>query len=103
MIKRYTDVAWTDLEKEAGVSSSMVECFEGDYVLFTDYEAELTKANERIKEEERQHGNTIDSRDEAIRVIEDMYKLVIGETPEWSNQFNYVEAINMMAEALEVK
>lgn len=58
--------------------------------------------NEHAREIERQetaHLATIDERDEAQEAISQMYYLIIGRSPEWSNLFGVKEALEEVDDA----
>lgn len=44
----------------------------------------------------------IDERDEAEAAISDIYFLVTGISPQWSNNFGYAEAISDIRDAISV-
>ncbi|HHJ4332326.1 hypothetical protein [Citrobacter freundii] len=55
---------------------------------------ELVKAQKRIAELERCETQLIDERDNAESALNDAYKAVMGQAPEWSNWFSFADAID---------
>lgn len=54
----------------------------------------LEAAEKRIAELERSETQLIDERDNAESALNDAYKAVIGQAPEWSNWFSFADAID---------
>lgn len=55
---------------------------------------ELEAAEKRIAELERSETQLIDERDNAESALNDAYKAVMGQAPEWSNWFSFADAID---------
>lgn len=51
-------------------------------------------AEKRIAELERSETQLIDERDNAESALNDAYKAVMGQAPEWSNWFSFADAID---------
>ncbi|HIE1240116.1 TPA: ead/Ea22-like family protein [Enterobacter ludwigii] len=54
----------------------------------------LREAEKRIAELERSETQLIDERDNAESALNDAYKAVMGQAPEWSNWFSFADAID---------
>jgi hypothetical protein len=52
--------------------------------------------------EERAHLRTIDQRDAAEECLSQMYYLVTGNSPEWSNLFGHEQALEDVGDAVSV-
>lgn len=57
-------------------------------------EEKLEAAEKRIAELERSETQLIDERDNAESALNDAYKAVMGQAPEWSNWFSFADAID---------
>ncbi len=55
---------------------------------------DLEGAENRIAELERSETQLINERDDAESALNDAYKAVMGQTPEWSNWFSFADAID---------
>ncbi|EDS2988408.1 hypothetical protein GPB37_001318 [Salmonella enterica] len=55
---------------------------------------ELIQARQRIAELERSETQLINERDDAESALNDAYKAVMGQAPEWSNWFSFGNAID---------
>lgn len=55
---------------------------------------DLVAAEKRIAELERSETQLIDERDNAESALNDAYKAVMGQAPEWSNWFSFENAID---------
>ncbi|EFU1603879.1 protein Ead [Salmonella enterica] len=55
---------------------------------------ELIQARQRIAELERSETQLINERDDAESALNDAYKVVMGQAPEWSNWFSFGNAID---------
>lgn len=55
---------------------------------------ELEAAEKRIAELERSETQLINERDDAESALNDAYKAVMGQAPEWSNWFSFADAID---------
>lgn len=55
---------------------------------------DLEAAENRIAELERSETQLINERDDAKSALNDAYKAVMGQTPEWSNWFSFADAID---------
>lgn len=60
-------------------------------------EAELLNS---LAAEERAHGSTIDERDEAESALSKIHLLATGESPRWSNNYGYAEAVERIESAI---
>lgn len=54
----------------------------------------LEAAEKRLAELERSETQLIDERDNAESALNDAYKAVMGQAPEWSNWFSFADAID---------
>ncbi|EAQ8934113.1 hypothetical protein U8557_002779 [Salmonella enterica] len=62
---------------------------------------ELATRRQRIAELERSETQLIDERDNAESALNDAYKAVMGQAPEWSNWFSFANAIDEIELACE--
>ncbi len=62
----------------------------------------LVAAEKRIAEVERSETQLINERDDAESALNDAYKAVMGQAPEWSNWFSFENAIEEMDLACEL-
>lgn len=62
---------------------------------------DLVAAEKRIAELERSETQLIDERDNAESALNDAYKAVMGQAPEWSNWFSFANAIDEIELACE--
>lgn len=62
---------------------------------------ELKAAKDRIAELERSETQLINERDNAESALNDVYKAVMGQAPEWSNWFSFENAIDEIELACE--
>ncbi|EAN4473862.1 ead/Ea22-like family protein [Salmonella enterica] len=76
-----------ELEKAQAQSSKWCEAFHKAVSVGARYE-------ERIEELERSETQLIDERDNAESALNDAYKAVMGQAPEWSNWFSFADAID---------
>ncbi|HGE7341841.1 TPA: hypothetical protein ACGCA2_003206 [Citrobacter youngae] len=58
------------------------------------HKSQLEAAERRIAELERSETQLIDERDNAESALNDAYKAVMGQAPEWSNWFSFADAID---------
>lgn len=63
--------------------------------------SELEAARQRIAELERSETQLINERDSAESALNDAYKAVMGQAPEWSNWFSFENAIDEIELACE--
>ncbi|WP_230323231.1 hypothetical protein [Salmonella enterica] len=63
---------------------------------------DLVAAEKRIAELERSETQLIDERDNAESALNDAYKAVMGQAPEWSNWFSFENAIDEIELACEL-
>ncbi|EBK6653715.1 ead/Ea22-like family protein [Salmonella enterica] len=63
---------------------------------------ELVQARQRIAELERSETQLINERDDAESALNDAYKAVMGQAPEWSNWFSFGNAIDEIELACEL-
>ncbi|EBX7741474.1 ead/Ea22-like family protein [Salmonella enterica subsp. enterica serovar Haifa] len=66
------------------------------------YEGVIADGSKRIAELERSETQLINERDSAESALNDAYKAVMGQTPEWSNWFSFENAIEEMELACEL-
>lgn len=64
--------------------------------------SELEAARQRIAEFERSETQLISERDDAESALNDAYKAVMGQAPEWSNWFSFENAIDEIELACEL-
>ncbi|EBG8828290.1 ead/Ea22-like family protein [Salmonella enterica] len=64
--------------------------------------SELEAARQRIAELERSETQLISERDDAESALNDAYKAVMGQAPEWSNWFSFENAIDEIELACEL-
>lgn len=57
-------------------------------------ESKLEAAEKRTAELERSEAQLINERDDAESALNDAYKAVMGQAPEWSNWFSFADAID---------
>lgn len=65
------------------------------------YEGVIADGSKRIAELERSETQLINERDSAESALNDAYKAVMGQAPEWSNWFSFENAIEEMELACE--
>lgn len=65
------------------------------------YEGVIADGSRRIAELERSETQLIDERDNAEAALNDAYKAVMGQAPEWSNWFSFADAIDEIELACE--
>lgn len=58
------------------------------------------EAQHALEREEKCHLETIDARDQAEECVSQMYYLVTGNSPQWSNVFGYEQALEDVSDAL---
>lgn len=63
---------------------------------------DLVAAEKRIAELERSETQLIDERDDAESALNNAYKAVMGQAPEWSNWFSFENAIDEIELACEL-
>jgi chromosome condensin MukBEF ATPase and DNA-binding subunit MukB len=73
---------------ELRIMASAVESYTDELI------AALEVAEKRIAELERSETQLIDERDNAESALNDAYKAVMGQAPEWSNWFSFADAID---------
>ncbi|EBU7002358.1 TPA: ead/Ea22-like family protein [Salmonella enterica subsp. enterica serovar Kintambo] len=66
------------------------------------YEGVIADGSKRIAELERSETQLINERDSAESALNDAYKAVMGQAPEWSNWFSFENAIEEMELACEL-
>ncbi|EJJ7183564.1 ead/Ea22-like family protein [Salmonella enterica] len=98
-----------DLEKEKGYASAYEgekwhyhQLAESEGERANRAEAKLEAAEKRIAELERSETQLIDERDNAESALNDAYKAVMGQAPEWSNWFSFANAIDEIELACEL-
>ena len=62
----------------------------------------LKAAEKRIADLERDETQLIEERDSAEKALADMYEAALGSRPEWSNLFGYAEAIDDVAQHINL-
>ncbi|EEB8182080.1 ead/Ea22-like family protein [Salmonella enterica] len=87
---------------ETGTTVSIVdECGHAAQII-TALLDELEAARQRIAELERSETQLISERDDAESALNDAYKAVMGQAPEWSNWFSFENAIDEIELACEL-
>ncbi|EAQ7701538.1 ead/Ea22-like family protein [Salmonella enterica] len=66
------------------------------------YEGVIADGSKRIAELERSETQLINERDDAESALNDAYKAVMGQAPEWSNWFSFGNAIDEIELACEL-
>ncbi|EKG2383233.1 ead/Ea22-like family protein [Salmonella enterica] len=66
------------------------------------YEGVIADGSKRIAELERSETQLINERDDAESALNDAYKAVMGQAPEWSNWFSFENAIDEIELACEL-
>ncbi|EDR2617167.1 ead/Ea22-like family protein [Salmonella enterica subsp. enterica] len=66
------------------------------------YEGVIADGSKRIAELERSETQLINERDDAESALNDAYKSVMGQAPEWSNWFSFANAIDEIELACEL-
>ncbi|ECQ3861612.1 protein Ead [Salmonella enterica] len=66
------------------------------------YEGVIADGSKRIAELERSETQLISERDDAESALNDAYKAVMGQAPEWSNWFSFENAIDEIELACEL-
>ncbi|EBL0598727.1 ead/Ea22-like family protein [Salmonella enterica] len=66
------------------------------------YEGVIADGSKRIAELERSETQLINERDDAESALNDAYKSVMGQAPEWSNWFSFGNAIDEIELACEL-
>lgn len=66
------------------------------------YEGVIADGSKRIAELERSETQLINERDSAESALNDAYKAVMGQAPEWSNWFSFENAIDEIELACEL-
>jgi len=61
--------------------------------------ADLARVTAELEKEERRHEQTLTERDNAENALSQAYFLIIGESPEWSNNFGHNDAIDEIDDA----
>ncbi|EGI8290624.1 ead/Ea22-like family protein [Salmonella enterica] len=64
------------------------------------YEGVIADGSKRIAELERSETQLINERDSAESALADMYQAATGERPEWSNMFDFADAVDVVEERL---
>ena len=62
--------------------------------------AEIERLTKELAREEAACGDVIDQRDAAEKALSDLFSMVTGRPPEWSNLFGYSEALDECDDAL---
>ncbi|EDC3590289.1 ead/Ea22-like family protein [Salmonella enterica] len=83
-----------ELEAEQGYREGAFVACNRWHDKFREAESKLEAAENRIAELERSETQLINERDDAESALNDAYKAVMGQAPEWSNWFSFGNAID---------
>ncbi|EBY1845710.1 ead/Ea22-like family protein [Salmonella enterica subsp. enterica serovar Braenderup] len=91
----HSELNYRALAKLFGVITPDLPPLEHENVHYADAaEVEITALRQRIAELERSETQLINERDSAESALNDAYKAVMGQAPEWSNWFSFADAID---------
>ncbi|HGB6108525.1 TPA: ead/Ea22-like family protein [Salmonella enterica subsp. enterica serovar Thompson] len=91
----HSELNYRALAKLFGVITPDLPPLEHENVHYADAaEVEITALRQRIAELERSETQLINERDAAESALNDAYKAVMGQAPEWSNWFSFENAID---------
>ncbi|EAB3278344.1 ead/Ea22-like family protein [Salmonella enterica] len=91
----HSELNYRALAKLFGVITPDLPPLEHENVHYADAaEVEITALRQRIAELERSETQLINERDYAESALNDAYKAVMGQAPEWSNWFSFENAID---------
>ncbi|EAB1664761.1 ead/Ea22-like family protein [Salmonella enterica subsp. enterica] len=91
----HSELNYRALAKLFGVITPDLPPLEHENVHYADAaEVEITALRQRIAELERSETQLINERDSAESALNDAYKAVMGQAPEWSNWFSFENAID---------
>ncbi|EBZ4061892.1 ead/Ea22-like family protein [Salmonella enterica subsp. enterica serovar Newport] len=88
--------SWDALYKKLGAAEKRI-AEQREY-----YEGVIADGSKRIAELERSETQLINERDSAESALNDAYKAVMGQAPEWSNWFSFENAIDEIELACEL-
>lgn len=98
----HSELNYRALAKLFGVITPDLPPLEHENVHYADAaEVEITALRQRIAELERSETQLINERDCAESALNDAYKAVMGQAPEWSNWFSFENAIDEIELACE--
>lgn len=99
----HSELNYRALAKLFGVITPDLPPLEHENVHYADAdEVEITALRQRIAELERSETQLINERDSAESALNDAYKAVMGQAPEWSNWFSFESAIDEIELACEL-
>ncbi|HCZ2200542.1 TPA: ead/Ea22-like family protein [Salmonella enterica subsp. enterica] len=99
----HSELNYRALAKLFGVITPDLPPLEHENVHYADAaEVEITALRQRIAELERSEMQLINERDSAESALNDAYKAVMGQAPEWSNWFSFESAIDEIELACEL-
>lgn len=99
----HSELNYRALAKLFGVITPDLPPLEHENVHYADAaEVEITALRQRIAELERSETQLINERDAAESALNDTYKAVMGQAPEWSNWFSFENAIDEIELACEL-
>ncbi|EAQ6127336.1 hypothetical protein AXA88_01735 [Salmonella enterica] len=91
----HSELNYRALAKLFGVITPDLPPLEHENVHYADAaEVEITALRQRTAELERSETQLINERDSAESALNDAYKAVMGQAPEWSNWFSFENAID---------
>ncbi|HAG3605939.1 TPA: ead/Ea22-like family protein [Salmonella enterica] len=91
----HSELNYRALAKLFGVITPDLPPLEHENVHYADAaEVEITALRQRIAELEHSETQLINERDSAESALNDAYKAVMGQAPEWSNWFSFENAID---------
>ncbi|HGA9839453.1 TPA: ead/Ea22-like family protein [Salmonella enterica subsp. enterica serovar Saintpaul] len=91
----HSELNYRALAKLFGVITPDLPPLEHENVHYADAaEVEIAALHQRIAELERNETQLINERDSAESALNDAYKAVMGQAPEWSNWFSFENAID---------
>ncbi|ELC8787896.1 ead/Ea22-like family protein [Salmonella enterica] len=99
----HSELNYRALAKLFGVITPDLPPLEHENVHYADAaEVEITALRQHIAELERSETQLINERDSAESALNDTYKAVMGQAPEWSNWFSFESAIDEIELACEL-
>ncbi|ASD96388.1 ead/Ea22-like family protein [Salmonella enterica] len=99
----HSELNYRALAKLFGVITPDLPPLEHENVHYADAaEVEITALRQHIAELERSETQLINERDSAESALNDAYKAVMGQAPEWSNWFSFENAIDEIELACEL-
>lgn len=94
VLKLYIDHLESKLEAAEKTSAARLEAIDRAHKMFQREKDRAEAAEKRIAELECSETQLINERDDAESALNDAYKAVMGQTPEWSNWFSFADAID---------